>query len=69
MVISESSAKIVQISLARVSSLEGLFNRKKVAAVSNVAVVSEPATDRVHDNLKFCGGDTVRRVYKLLSIK
>jgi hypothetical protein len=44
MVISESSANDVRISLVRISSLDGFFKRKKVAAVSSVAVVSEPAT-------------------------
>jgi hypothetical protein len=49
MAISELSAKDVRISLVRISSLERFFRWKKVAAVSSVAVVSEPATVKVSE--------------------
>ena len=52
MVISELCARDVRISLVRMSSLEWFFKKKKVAAVSSVAVASEPATVKVSEKTR-----------------
>ena len=69
MAMSVLSAKDVRISLMRMLSLEGFFNMKKVAAVSSIAVVTDPTTVKVSEITSISVKEMPLGVDKLLSVR